>query len=115
MFATSNWITTIKGKESTKVQDQRIAELRTDLTVGGDTAGIVVRGSYDQARTKPHHKSSEPALLQRSRSSLEAVEREPWRSTLDLRECCLIPFLTVSRVRGSWRLGRPRRAYARRP
>jgi hypothetical protein len=29
------------------------------------------------------------------------------RSTLDLRECCPIPFLTVSRVRGSWRPGRP--------
>src|ERR1700676_5572134 len=29
------------------------------------------------------------------------------RSTLDLRECCLIPFLTVSRVPGSWRPGKP--------
>ena len=32
---------------------------------------------------------------------------ERWRSTLDLRECCLISFLTVSCVRESWRLGRP--------
>jgi hypothetical protein len=32
---------------------------------------------------------------------------ESWRITLDLRECCLIPFLTVSRVRRSWRPGRP--------
>ena len=32
---------------------QRIAELRTDLTVGGDTAWIIVRGAGDQARTKP--------------------------------------------------------------
>jgi hypothetical protein len=41
-----------QGKREHKGPGQRIAELRTDLTVGGDTACIVVRGPGDQAGTK---------------------------------------------------------------
>jgi NAD(P)-dependent dehydrogenase (short-subunit alcohol dehydrogenase family) len=42
-----------KESESVALIGQAEAELGPDLGVGGDTAGIVVRRSSDQARTQP--------------------------------------------------------------